>query len=56
MFEKELFALVGRSKHKINKNKNKKANFSKVSVDVTESKNVADGIDLYGEAAKYFKK
>jgi hypothetical protein len=51
--EKELYAIEGKMKHKPNTNKQKKQNFSRVSID-TNISNTNDG--LYGSAEKYIKK
>ncbi len=51
--EKELYAIEGRMKHKFKENKQKKQNFSRVSIDIDT--NISTG-GQYGSAEKYIKK
>lgn len=53
--EKELFAMVGKLKHKSNVSKTRKqSNFSRVSINVDDNKNGNES--YYGDAVKYIKK
>ena len=51
--EKELFAMVGRMKHKFNTKKQKKQNFSRV---VVTEETVESNLGYFGSAEKYIKK